>query len=75
MSVYRTTGPLVMIVQSMKMHRAQKDTTKALNYHVGALAYLGLCSWLGPDDRSLVWPTGVQLLDFIGSSISELVCC
>ena len=59
MSVYRTTGPLVMIVQSMKMHRAQKDTTKALNYHVGALAYLGLCSWLGPDDRSLVWPTGV----------------
>ena len=56
MSVYRTTGPLVMIVQSMKMHRAQKGTTKALNYHVGALAYLvsvlgwGLmtCLWFGP---------------------------
>ena len=75
MSVYTTTGPQVMIVQSMKMHRAQKGTTKALNYHVGALAYLGLCSWLGPDDLSLVGPTGVQLLDFIGSSISKLVCC
>ena len=57
-SVYRTTAPLVMIVQSMKMHRAQKGTSKALNYHVGALAYLCLCSWLGPDDLSLVGPPG-----------------
>ena len=73
MSVYRTTGPLAMILESMKMHRAQKGTTEALNYHVGALAYLGLCSWLGLDDLSLVGPTGVQLLDFIGSSVSELI--
>ena len=35
-------------------------------------------SWLGPDDLSLVEPTGVQLLDFCSicsSSVSELVCC
>ena len=32
-------------------------------------------SWLGPDDLSLVGPTGVQLLDFCRSSVSELVCC
>ena len=30
-------------------------------------------SWLGPNDQSLVGPTGVQLLDFRCSS--ELVCC
>ena len=29
----------------------------------------------GPDDLSLVGPTGVQLLDFCCSSVSELVCC
>ena len=32
-------------------------------------------SWLGPDDLSLVGPTGVQLLDFCCSSVLELVCC
>ena len=32
-------------------------------------------SWLGPDDLSLVGPTGVQLLDFCCSSVSDLVCC
>ena len=31
-------------------------------------------SWLGLDDMSLVGPTGVQLLDFCCSSVSELVC-
>ena len=31
-------------------------------------------SWLGPDDLSLVGPTGIQLLDFYCSSVSELVC-
>ena len=29
----------------------------------------------GPDDLSLVEPTGVQVLDFCCSSVSELVCC
>ena len=32
-------------------------------------------SWLGLNDLSLVGPTGVQLLDFCCSSVSELVCC
>ena len=30
-------------------------------------------SWLGPDDLSLVGPTGVQLLGFCCSSVSEFV--
>ena len=32
-------------------------------------------SWLEPDGLSLVGPTGVQLLDFCFSIVSELVCC
>ena len=40
-----------------------------------ALALSFLLSWLGPDGLSLVRPSGVQLLDFSCSSISELVCC
>ena len=32
-------------------------------------------SWLGPDDLSLIGPTGVELLDFCCSNVSELVCC
>ena len=32
-------------------------------------------SWLRPEDLALVGPTGVQVLDFCCSSVSELVCC
>ena len=32
-------------------------------------------NWLGPNDLSLVGPTGIQLLDFCCASISELVYC
>ena len=39
-----------------------------------APAYGVQLSWLGPDGLSLVGPTGVQLLDFCCSSVSELVC-
>ena len=29
----------------------------------------------GPDDLSLIGPTGAQMLDYSCSSVSELVCC
>ena len=45
---------------------------KIIKWIVGKLKQLG---WLGPDELSLVGPTGVQLLDFCCSSVSELVCC
>ena len=45
----------------------------SISYWVLWYMYSYVPSWLGLDDLSLVWPTGVQLLDFCCSSVSVLV--